>query len=122
MAKGRGAADGSPHTSVDQATADPPGQEGPSSRQMTPAAALERHIEWLEYALGAARSEETARARRLERASKKNREKRTARLAEVRDEVAELSALLDGIRDLQARAQDGGADPAAEAKGGRRAL
>ena len=76
---------------------------------ITPAAALKRHIEWLEYALGAARAEEAARVGRLDTATKKNREKRTVRLAEVRDEVSELTALLRGIRDLQsgARARSG---------------
>ena len=69
---------------------------------ITPAAALARHIEWLEFALAAARSEETWRAGRLEKATKKSRDKRSQRLAEVRDEIAELSALLGGIRGLQA--------------------
>jgi hypothetical protein len=78
---------------------------GGSPRAMTPAAALKRHIEWLEYALGAARSEETWRAGRLEKASKANRDKRAGRLAEVRDEVAELSALLQGIHDLETKAK-----------------
>jgi len=96
----------SPGKAAGAAPADPPPRtEDRPSRQMTPAAALARHIEWLEYALGAARSEETARAGRLDTATKKNREKRTARLGEVRDEVAELTALLQGIRDLQARAR-----------------
>jgi hypothetical protein len=76
---------------------------GAVSGPLTPAAALARHIEWLEYALGAARAEEAARSGRVEVATKKNREKRTARLAEVQDEVAELTALLQGIRDLQSR-------------------
>ena len=71
--------------------------------RMTPAAALARHVEWLEFALGAARSEEAWRVGRLERASKKNREKRTMRLGEVREEIAELSALVAAIRDLRAR-------------------
>ena len=79
---------------------------------MTPAAALTRHIEWLEYALGAARAEETVRADRVEKATKKNRDKRTDRLAEARDEVAELTALLAGIRDLQAKARGNRARPA----------
>jgi hypothetical protein len=78
---------------------------GTVRRRLTPAAALARHVEWLEYALGAARAEEAARAGRLETATKKNREKRTARLADVRDEVSELTALLQGIHDLQARAR-----------------
>jgi hypothetical protein len=71
---------------------------------ITPAAALARHIEWLEFALAAARSEETWRAGRLEKATKKSREKRALRLVEVRDEIAELAALIDGIRGLQAGA------------------
>ncbi|HXU86276.1 MAG TPA: hypothetical protein VN773_10755, partial [Verrucomicrobiae bacterium] len=70
---------------------------------ITPEAALARHIEWLEFALAAARSEETWRAGRLDKATKKSRAKRTARLAEVRDEIAELGALIDGIRGLQTR-------------------
>jgi hypothetical protein len=74
------------------------------STAMTPAAALKRHIDWLEYALGAARAEESRRADRLEKASKANREKRTKRLADVREEIDELSALLRGIRELEARA------------------
>ena len=70
----------------------------------TPAAAVARHLEWLEYALDAAREEETRRSGRLERASDKNREKRTIRLAEVTAEIRELEALLAGLRDLEARA------------------
>jgi hypothetical protein len=73
--------------------------------KMTPAAAVARHIEWLEYALGAARAEEGVRAERLEKATKKNRSRRTDRLAEVRDEIAELTVLLAGIRDLEAKAR-----------------
>src|SRR5690349_19991916 len=84
-------------TNGSHAQVDPP--------KMTPAAALARHIEWLEYALGAARAEEGARADRVEKATKKNREKRGSRLAEARDEVGELIALLAGIRDLQAKAR-----------------
>ena len=80
--------------------------------QLTPSAALARHIDWLEYALGAARAEETVRADRVENATKKNRDKRTDRLAEARDEVAELTALLAGIRDLQAKARATRARPA----------
>ena len=72
---------------------------------MTPAAALKRHVEWLEYALGAAFAEESYRAGRLEKATKANRDKRAARLGEVREEVEELTALLEGIRDLQARSK-----------------
>lgn len=80
---------------------------------MTPAAALKRHLDWLDYALGAARAEETWRAGRLEKASKSNRDKRIQRLAEVREEIEELTALLLGIRDLEARAAAPG--PAAKA-------
>ena len=82
-----------------------PSHPAADAPKMTPAAAVARHVEWLEYALGAARAEETVRAERVEKATKKNREKRTSRLAEVRDEVDELSALLVGIRDLQAKAR-----------------
>ena len=70
---------------------------------VTPAAALARHVEWLEFALAAARSEESWRVARLEKATKKSRDKRTSRLAEVREEIAELSALVTAIRGLQAR-------------------
>lgn len=76
-----------------------------TSPVMTPEAALRRHIDWLEYALSAARAEESWRLRRFEKASKANRGKRTDRLAEVREEIDELSALLTAIRDLQARGQ-----------------
>jgi len=58
-----------------------------------------------EYALGAASAEESYRAGRLEKATKANRDKRAARLGEVREEVEELTALLQGIRDLQARSK-----------------
>jgi hypothetical protein len=68
-----------------------------------PAAAVARHLEWLEYALKAARDEETRRKGRLDRATDKNRDKRTARLAEVRAEVRELDALVVGIKVLNAR-------------------
>src|SRR5215468_9526410 len=61
---------------------------------MTPSEALTRHVEWLEFALAAARSEETWRAGRVEKATKRNRDRRTTRLAEVRDEIDELTALL----------------------------
>ena len=74
----------------------------PDTRPMTPAAALARHLEWLEYALTAAREEEDRRRGRLDRATSKNRDKRAVRLAEVRAEVDELSALVQGIKDLQA--------------------
>ena len=76
----------------------------PDARPMTPAAALARHLEWLEYALTAAREEEDRRRGRLDRATSKNRDKRAVRLAEVRAEVDELSALVQGIKDLQAAA------------------
>lgn len=39
---------------------------------MTPAAAVTRHVEWLEFALAAARDEETRRRERLGRATDKN--------------------------------------------------
>jgi hypothetical protein len=84
----------------------PAGRGSTAARQdgaITPAAALARHIEWLEFALAAARSEESWRAGRLEKATKKNRERRTTRLAEVRDEIAELAALVAAIHGLQPR-------------------
>jgi hypothetical protein len=68
-----------------------------------PAAAVARHLEWLEFALNAARDEETRRKGRLERATDKNRDKRSVRLAEVRAEVRELDALVKGIKELNAR-------------------
>src|SRR3954470_21817762 len=83
----------------------PQRSEGLTGRSLAPAAALARHIEWLEYALNAAQAEETLRAVRLEKAKKKNREKRWPRLSEARDEIAELTALLEGIRELQARSR-----------------
>ena len=55
----------------------------PAVAPMTPAAALARHLEGLEYALAAARDEEVRRRDRLAKATNKNRDKRTARLAEV---------------------------------------
>jgi hypothetical protein len=70
---------------------------------MTPVAAVARHVEWLEFALAAARDEETRRRERLGRATDKNREKRTVRLAEVTAEVRELAALVQGLKGLQAR-------------------
>jgi hypothetical protein len=76
---------------------------------MTPTAALKRHVEWLEYALGAATAEESYRSGRLEKATKANRDKRAARLGEVREEVEELTALLQGIRDLQAKSKSSAA-------------
>ena len=63
---------------------------------MTPVAAVVRHVEWLEFALAAARDEEARRRERLGRATDKNREKRTVRLAEVTAEVRELGALVQG--------------------------
>ena len=71
---------------------------------ITPAAAVARHLEWLVFALEAARDEEQRRRGRLERATDKNRGKRTVRLGEVAAEIRELSALVDGLRDLQVRA------------------
>ena len=75
-----------------------------ASLAMTPAAALARHVEWLDFALEAATAEERWRRERLAKATKGNREKRTDRLAEVVAEIEELSALLSGIRDLERRA------------------
>ena len=73
---------------------------------VTPAAAVARHLEWLEFALEAARDEEIRRRGRLEKATDKNRSKRTVRLGEVAAEIRELAALVAGLRDLQARAED----------------
>jgi hypothetical protein len=70
---------------------------------MTPVAAVVRHVEWLEFALAAARDEETRRRDRLAQATDKNRDKRTVRLAEVTAEVRELGALVQGLKNLQAR-------------------
>lgn len=75
-----------------------------ASLAMTPAAALARHVEWLDFALGAATAEERWRRERLAKATKGNRAKRTDRLAEVVAEIEELTALLTGIRDLERRA------------------
>ena len=75
-----------------------------ASLAMTPAAALARHVEWLDFALGAAPAEEQWRRERLTKATKGNRAKRTDRLAEVIAEIEELTALLTGIRDLEQRA------------------
>ncbi|MBA2382715.1 MAG: hypothetical protein H0V73_11450, partial [Chloroflexi bacterium] len=75
-----------------------------SAIAMTPAAALARHLEWLDFALGAATAEETWRRDRLAKATKRNKVKREERLAEVRAEIAELGALIAGLRDLQTRA------------------
>lgn len=74
-----------------------------SPSRVSPSAALARHVEWLDFALAAARSEESWRVGRLEKATKRSRDKRTVRLGEIREEIAELSALIDAIRDLQAR-------------------
>jgi hypothetical protein len=71
---------------------------------MTPTIALARHLEWLEYAIGAARAEEGWRRTRLGKASKSNLAKREMRLADVVAEITELSALILGLRDLQRRA------------------
>jgi hypothetical protein len=71
---------------------------------MTPTVAVARHVEWLEYALGAARAEEGWRRTRLGKASKSNLAKRETRLADVVAEIAELSALILGLRDLLRRA------------------
>ncbi|HUQ78964.1 MAG TPA: hypothetical protein VM427_08875 [Patescibacteria group bacterium] len=94
----------------DKVAADPSGTfeagEGVvgASLAMTPAAALARHVEWLDFALGAATAEEHWRRERLAKATKGNRAKRTDRLAEVVAEIEELTALLTGIRDLEQRA------------------
>ena len=74
------------------------------AKTLTPTAAVARHVEWLEYALAAARDEEIRRKGRLDRATDKNREKRTIRLAEVTAEVRELGALVSGLKVLQTRA------------------
>ena len=75
-----------------------------SPKPMSPTAAVVRHLEWLEFALVAARDEELRRQGRLDRATDKNRDKRTVRLAEVTAEVLELTALVKGIKNLQAGA------------------
>jgi hypothetical protein len=68
---------------------------------MTPTVAVSRHLEWLDYALAAARAEESWRRGRLEKATKKNRAKRETRLVEVVAEIDELAALVVGLRGLQ---------------------
>jgi hypothetical protein len=68
---------------------------------MTPAVAVTRHLEWLDYALAAARAEESWRRGRLDKATKRNRLKRETRLAEVVAEIDELAALILGLRALQ---------------------
>jgi hypothetical protein len=73
-------------------------------KAMTPTAAVARHLEWLEFALAAARDEEVRRQGRVERATDKNRQKRSVRLAEVTAEVRELAALVTGLKDIQAKA------------------
>jgi hypothetical protein len=82
---------------------------------MTPAAAVARHLEWLEFALAAARDEETRRRDRLGRATDKNRDRRTARLAEVTAEVRELGALVTGLKELRSRPAASRARASAEA-------
>jgi len=72
-----------------------------SPKPMSPTAAVARHLEWLEFALAAARDEEARRRGRLEKATSKNRDKRAVRLAEVTAEVVELSALVTGIKNLR---------------------
>ena len=74
-----------------------------SPKPMSPTAAVVRHLEWLEFALAAARDEEARRRGRLDKATDKNRDKRTVRLAEVSAEVLELAALVKGLKDLQAK-------------------
>ena len=72
-----------------------------SPKPMSPTAAVARHLEWLEFALAAARDEEARRKGRLDKATPKNRDKRTVRLAEVSAEVVELSALVTGLKNLR---------------------
>jgi hypothetical protein len=72
-----------------------------SPKPMSPTAAVARHLEWLEFALAAARDEEARRKGRLDKATSKNRDKRTVRLAEVSAEVVELSALVTGLKTLR---------------------
>ena len=72
-----------------------------SPKPMSPTAAVARHLEWLEFALTAARDEEGRRKGRLDKATPKNRDKRTVRLAEVSAEVVELSALVTGLKNLR---------------------
>ena len=74
-----------------------------SPKPMSPTAAVVRHLEWLEFALAAARDEEVRRKGRLDKATDKNRDKRTVRLAEVSAEVLELAALVKGLKDLQVK-------------------
>jgi hypothetical protein len=88
-----------------------------SPKPMSPTAAVLRHLEWLEFALVAARDEELRRQGRLDRATDKNRDKRTVRLAEVTAEVLELAALVKGIKDLQT----GAAAPARKPRATKRA-
>jgi hypothetical protein len=71
---------------------------------MTATIAVTRHLEWLDYALAAARAEESWRRDRLAKATKGNLAKRETRLAEVLAEIVELSALIIGLRNLQRRA------------------
>jgi hypothetical protein len=74
-----------------------------SPKPMTPTAAVARHLEWLEYALAAARDEQVRRQGRLDKSTAKNRDKRGIRLAEVTAEVVELSALVTGLKGLQGK-------------------
>jgi hypothetical protein len=69
--------------------------------RMTPTIAVSRHLEWLDYALAAARAEESWRRDRLAKATKSNLAKRETRLADVLAEIVELSALITGLRALQ---------------------
>jgi hypothetical protein len=75
----------------------------PAAPGISPTDALARHLDWLDFALGAAKSEESWRKDRLAKATKKNRAKREARLTDVTAEIEELTALLAGIRELKAR-------------------
>jgi hypothetical protein len=101
---------------ADRELVDPDGAAGRPT--MTPAEALERHLEWLEDALGTAKADEARRVRRLEHASTSNRDKRRRRLEEVRDEIRELTALLRGIRDLEDAARSAGSAAGRSARPG----
>ena len=85
------------------AAADPAASDTSDAAAVSPADAVARHLEWLEFSLGAARAELSWREDRLAKATKRNRDKRTHRLGEIRAEVGELTALLAGLRELAAR-------------------
>jgi hypothetical protein len=90
------------------------GSKDADSHDPSPAAALRRHLDWLEFALEAAQSELGWREKRVAKATKRNQTKRTERLADVEAEVRELTALLTALRDLVSRA----ATPARPTRGG----